>query len=83
MASTMYFVGLTAAMACAQSGILPTGVRSPHIMTNIITKKSITNVACCMVEELLEMMSPMPIMVRMKSPVKKRMFQRLPTGHRP
>lgn len=47
-------------------------------MTNIITKKSITNVACCMVEELLEMMSPMPVMVRMKSPVKRRMFRGFP-----
>ena len=45
-------------MACANGGIDSTGVSSPLINTKIIMKKNIMNIACCIVSEKLEIISP-------------------------
>ena len=40
------------------------GVIRPLIKTKIITKKNMTNIACCIVEEPFAMVMPKPEMVR-------------------
>ena len=45
-------------MACANGGIESTGVSRPLISTKIIMKKNIMNIACCIVSEKLEIISP-------------------------
>ena len=45
-----YLRGLTIVIACAQSGILLTGVNIPPIRKKIIMKKNPTNIACWTVE---------------------------------
>ena len=42
---------MKAAIHCAQSGMLRTGVNRPLIRMNTIRKKNMTNMACCIVAE--------------------------------
>ena len=58
-------------MTCAGAGIESIGVISPLISTNIITKKNMTNIACCMVSDLLAIVTPIPDMVRMNNAAAK------------
>ena len=68
---------------CAQPGIDSTGVTRPLISTKSITKKNITNIACCMVSELLAITTPMPDIVRMKSAAARQMAPNEPMGTSP
>ena len=51
LTSTKYFSGLSAAISCAHSGILCTGVNKPLISISISIKNHMTNMACCNVAE--------------------------------
>ena len=52
---------------CAHVGIDSIGVNNPLIKIKIITKKNMTNMVCCMVDELLAFVTPIPDIVNTKS----------------
>ena len=60
MISMKYRKGLNRVNVCAQSGMLAIGVNNPLIKINIIKKKNMTNKACCIVDEWLDIINPNP-----------------------
>ena len=56
-------------MHCAHVGILLMGVNKPLIKIKISIQNHMTNMACCMVAEWLEMINPNPETTRMKTSV--------------
>lgn len=58
MISMKYLGGIKAVMYCAHSGMEDIGVSNPLIKTKIMMKKNMMNMACCMVFEKLDTISP-------------------------
>ena len=68
---------------CAHCGMESMGVRSPLNNMNIITKKNITNIVCCIVSEKLAIVMLKPEMVKINNIAPKYIVATDPTGERP
>jgi len=70
--------GLRYVIHCTGSGILAMGNTNPLSIKNGTTKKKAVIMACCLVEEMVEMKSPMPSVLNKNKQAASKSSRKLP-----
>ena len=68
---------------CAQSGIDDMGVSRPLSNINMMTKKNITNIVCCILSDLLAIATPKPENPTINKIVARYITHNEPAGDKP